>query len=70
MITPSSSKPISREADQGDEDLKTALFAGFAANYSTKTEARLALGVRNIIDDTNVYDALKLLGVVREAGGL
>jgi hypothetical protein len=37
--------------------------------YSTKTEARQALGVRNIIDDDNVYDSLKLMAAfVRLAG--
>jgi hypothetical protein len=37
--------------------------------YSTKTEAREALGVRNIIDDSDVYDHLKLMGrFVRLAG--
>ena len=29
--------------------------------FSTKTEARQALGVRTIVDDENVYDVLKLL---------
>jgi hypothetical protein len=31
------------------------------AEYSTKTEARADLGVRNIIDDQNIYDYLKLM---------
>src|SRR5262249_4746043 len=39
------------------------------AEYSTKTEAKQALGVRNIIDDENIYDAWKALaGFVRAAG--
>ena len=37
--------------------------------YSTRTEARKALGVRTIVDDANVYDQLKLLAVfVGKAG--
>ena len=37
--------------------------------FSTKTDARNALGVRTIIDDANVYDMLKLLArFVRLAG--
>lgn len=32
------------------------------AEYTTKTEAREALGVRTIIDDASLYDYLKLMG--------
>lgn len=39
------------------------------AEYPTKTEARLELGVRSIIDDQGIYDYLKLLAAfVRLAG--
>ena len=39
------------------------------AEYSTRTDARKALGVRTIIADANVYDQMKLLALfVREAG--
>ena len=39
------------------------------AEYSTRTEARVAIGVRTIIDDANVYDHLKLMArFVRLAG--
>lgn len=39
------------------------------AEYTTKTEAREALGVRTIIDDASLYDYLKLMGgFVRIAG--
>src|SRR5208283_1695830 len=54
-------KAYLRGSDQGDEELKTAALRWIRGDYSTKTEARMALGVRTIIDDTNVYDALKLL---------
>ena len=55
--------------ETGDEDLKSAALRWLRAEYSTRTDARKALGVRTIIDDANVYDQLKLLALfVREAG--
>lgn len=55
--------------EAGDEDLKSAALRWLRAEFSTRTDARMALGVRTIIDDANVYDQLKLLSVfVREAG--
>ena len=53
----------------GDEDLKSAALRWLRAEYSTRTDARKALGVRTIIDDANVYDQLKLLALlVLQAG--
>ena len=53
----------------GDEKLKSAALRWLRAEYSTRTDARKALGVRTTIDDANVYDQLKLLALfVREAG--
>ena len=55
--------------ETGDEELKSAVLRWLRAEYSTRTDARKALGVRTIIDDSNVYDELKLLALfVREAG--
>ena len=55
--------------ENGDEELKSAALRWLRAEYATRTDARKALGVRTIIDDTNVYDQLKLLALfVREAG--
>ena len=55
--------------ETGDEELKSAALRWLRAEYSTRTDARKALGVRTIIDDANVYDQLKLLALfVREAG--
>ena len=55
--------------EAGDEALKSAALRWLRAEYSTRTDARKALGVRAIIDDANVYDQLKLLALfVREAG--
>ena len=56
-------------SEQNDETLKAAAIRWLRAEYSTKTEARQALGVRTIIDDDNVYESLKALGCfVRMAG--
>ena len=55
--------------ETGDEDLKSAALRWLRAEYSTRTDARKALGVRTIIDDANIYDQLKLLALfVRKAG--
>ena len=57
--------------ETGDEELKSAALRWLRAEYSTRTDARKALGVRAIIDDSNVYDQLKLLALfVRAAGYL
>ena len=55
--------------DTGNERLCSDALRWLRAEYSTRTEARKALGVRTIIDDANVYDRLKLFSLfVREAG--
>jgi P-loop Domain of unknown function (DUF2791) len=56
-------------SEDGNEALKVSALRWLRAEFSTKTEARQALGVRNIIDDADVYDSLKLLAqFVRLAG--
>lgn len=58
-----------RGSENGNDDLKSAALRWLRGEYSTKTEARAALGVRNIIEDANVYDSIKLLSAfVRLAG--
>lgn len=58
-----------RGSENGDEILKGAALRWLRGEYSTRTEARQALGVRAIIDDADVYDGLKLLAAfVRQAG--
>lgn len=58
-----------RGSEEGNEPLKAAALRWLRAEYTTKTEARQALGVRSIIDDADVYDSLKLLAIfVRLAG--
>jgi hypothetical protein len=51
------------------EELQDAALRWLRGEYKTKTEAREALGVRTVIDDTAFYDYLKLLAAfVRIAG--
>lgn len=58
-----------RGHDSGDEQLKSSAVRWLRAEYSTKTEARSALGVRTIIDDSTIHDHLKLMSrFVRLAG--
>ena len=58
-----------RGHDTGDDALKTNAVRWLRGEFSTKTDARNALGVRTIVDDSNVYDHLKLMArFVRLAG--
>lgn len=55
--------------EQGNEQLKADAIRWLRGEFTTKTDARAALGVRTIIDDASVYDQLKLLSrFVRLAG--
>lgn len=58
-----------RGHDAGDTELQQAAIRWLRGEYSTRTEARTALGVRTIVDDSNVYQSLKLMArFVRLAG--
>ncbi len=58
-----------RGHDTGDDVLKSSAIRWLRGEYSTKTDAKKALGVRTIIDDANFYDQLKLFAqFVRLAG--
>ena len=55
--------------ETGDEQLKSDALRWLRAEFATRTDARMALGVRTIIDDASVYDHLKLMSAfVRQAG--
>jgi hypothetical protein len=55
--------------DNGDEHLKANAIRWLRGEFTTKTDARQALGVRTIVDDANFYDQLKLFAqLVRLAG--
>lgn len=54
---------------EGDDDMKQRVVRWFCAEYTTKTEARQALGVNLIITDDDWYEYLKLFAVFfRHAG--
>ncbi len=58
-----------RAFDAGNEQLKSDAVRWLRAEFTTRTDARNALGVRTIIDDDNFYDHLKLMSrFVRLAG--
>ena len=58
-----------RGHDEGDDRLMSAAVRWLRGEYTTRTDARKALGVRTIVDDDNVYDQLKLFArFVRLAG--
>lgn len=46
---------------EGDDAKQDCALRWIRAEYATKTDARNDLGVRRIIDDSTVYDSLKLL---------
>ena len=55
--------------DTGNEQLKADSVRWLRAEFSTKTDARKALGVRNIISDSNMYDYLKIMSVFVKLSG-
>ncbi|MFP3710075.1 ATP-binding protein [Paraburkholderia sp. SIMBA_009] len=58
-----------RGFEEGNEQLKGDAIRWLRGEFTTKTDARAALGVRTIVDDATMYDQLKLLGrFVRMAG--
>lgn len=58
-----------RGHDQGNEQLKADAVRWLRGEFTTKTDARQALGVRTIIEDDQVYDGIKLLArFIRLAG--
>lgn len=55
--------------EEGNERLKSDAVRWLRGEFTTRTDARAALGVRAIVDDGSVYDQLKLMGrFVRLAG--
>jgi hypothetical protein len=58
-----------RGFEEGNEALKSDAIRWLRGEFTTKTDARNALGVRTIIDDDGIYDHLKLLArFIRLAG--
>ena len=58
-----------RGFEEGNEQLKLDAVRWLRGEFTTKTDARAALGVRTIVDDAAVYDQLKLMArFIRLAG--
>lgn len=58
-----------RGFEEGNEQAKSDAIRWLRGEFSTKTDARAALGVRTIVDDSAMYDQLKLMArFVRLAG--
>lgn len=58
-----------RGFDDGNEQLKSDAVRWLRGEFTTKTDAKQALGVRTIVDDASFYDQLKLMArFVRLAG--
>lgn len=58
-----------RGSEEGNEQLKSDAVRWLRGEFTTRTDARNALGVRKIVDDASVYDQLKLMArFVRLAG--
>lgn len=55
--------------EQDNEQLKSDALRWLRGEITTKTDARSSLGVRTIVDDSNIYDQFKLLSLfVCQAG--
>jgi hypothetical protein len=55
--------------DTNDDNLKSDAVRWLRGEFSTKTEAKKALGVHSIVEDINIYDTLKLMSLfVVQAG--
>ena len=55
--------------DSGNDQMKSDAVRWLRGEFSTKTDARTALGVRTIIDDANVYEMLKVLAKFAKLAG-
>lgn len=58
-----------RGHDTGNDQLKADAVRWLRGEFSTKTDARHALGVRTIVDDSNFYDMLKLFSLFCKMSG-
>lgn len=58
-----------RGFEEGNEQLKADAVRWLRGEFTTKTDARQALGVRSIVDDASVYDQLKLLAMFVRLSG-
>lgn len=52
-----------------NEALRNAALRWLRGEYTTRTEAKAELGVRDVVEDSNFYDMLKVWGVFARAAG-
>ncbi|MEA2878548.1 MAG: hypothetical protein QOF14_3744 [Hyphomicrobiales bacterium] len=58
-----------RASEAGEEERKDAAIRWLRGEFTTRTDARAALGVRSLVDDASIYDHWKLLArFIRRAG--
>jgi hypothetical protein len=58
-----------RASEAGEDARKDAAIRWLRGEFNTKTDARAALGVRSLVDDSSIYDHWKLLAkFIRRAG--
>jgi len=58
-----------RGHESGNEQLRADAVRWLRGEFSTRTDARTALGVRSIVDDSQVYDQLKLMARFAQLAG-
>jgi len=58
-----------RGSEEGNETLKAHALQWLRGEFSTRTEARQALGVRTIIGDQDLYEGLKLMATLAKLAG-
>lgn len=58
-----------RGGEEGDEGLKANALRWLRGEFSTRTEARQALGVRNILGDHDVHEGLKMMAALARLAG-
>ncbi|HEY4002532.1 MAG TPA: ATP-binding protein [Candidatus Xenobia bacterium] len=54
---------------EGKTELQADAIRWLRGEFTTKTQARQALGVRTVVDDASVYDHLKLVGALARLAG-
>lgn len=58
-----------RGHDTGNDQLKSDAVRWLRGEFSTRTDARTALGVRTIVDDANFYDQIKMMSRLARMAG-
>ena len=67
--SPTSSPPTGAATSSGNEQLRADAVRWLRGEFATRTDARTALGVRSIVDDSQFYDQLKLMACFARLAG-